>query len=247
MFFTRLAIAVLGFGALLSAQSLPPGTALPLELNSNLSLKNARAGQHFGGKLKQEIRLGQGVQIKAGSRVTGHVIEAGASGTGFHITLQFDQLQDEHKIFPLNVSLRALADSENVFNAGLPSGNSSTYESSTQWVTRQVGGQFVFRDRGTIESDHGMVGTWSGAGTWGKLTPAGDCAGDSNNDPQSLWIFSTTACGIYGYEGMQLSHAGRTPPMGQITLVSAKPILLRGGSGLLLVINPGSPASAPAN
>jgi hypothetical protein len=61
---------------------------------------------------------------------------------------------------------------------------------------------------------------------------------EGNSQEQSLWVFSTTACGIHGFEGMKLTHAGNTDPLGQITLQSPKSILVRGGSGWMLVVNP---------
>jgi len=237
MFWIRVAVTVLGLSALLNAQSLPAGTALPVGLNSTLNSKSAKAGERIEGKLMQELRLSSGVQVKSGSHLTGHVISVGHAASGFHLTVQFDQLQNEHQVIPITVSLRALADSQNVFQAGVPAGPASDSEASDEWVTKQVGGQYVFRGRGTIESDQGQVGTWSGSGTWGRLAPAGNCpASDNNNEPQALWIFSTTACGAYGFEGLQVSHAGRTSPVGQFTLESAKDIEVRGGSGLLLVV-----------
>jgi hypothetical protein len=64
---------------------------------------------------------------------------------------------------------------------------------------------------------------------------------DSNDLEQSLWIFSTTACGAYGFEDLTLANAGRTPPVGQIALESTKKAFsMRGGSGWLLVVNPTS-------
>ncbi|MGO9303413.1 MAG: hypothetical protein ACLP3R_06870, partial [Candidatus Korobacteraceae bacterium] len=87
---------------------------------------------------------------------------------------------------------------------------------------------------------------WNGSGAWGKLTPAGDClATEVNEQEQALWVFSTTACGVYGFEDLKLAQTGSSAPVGQITLESAKDILVRDGSGWLLLVNaaPASPAS----
>jgi hypothetical protein len=72
---------------------------------------------------------------------------------------------------------------------------------------------------------------------WGKLTAAGDCPATDGGQNQALWVFSTTACGVYGFEGLTISHDGSTSPAGQITLDSTRDILIRGGSGWLLVVN----------
>lgn len=243
MSWTKLAVAFLFSATMLPAQSLPPWTALPIMLNSSLNSKDNKPGEKIEGKLMQEVLLPSNSKIKSGSHVSGHVVSVEGSGAVSRITLTFDALQDQGHTIPLNVSLRAMAASENVFQAKTPIDAMSTYESSYGWTTKQVGGDVVFRGRGYIASPQGKVGRWNGTGAWGKLTPAGDClATDSNDQEQALWVFSTTACGVYGFENLKVAHAGSTAPLGQITLESTKDILIRGGSGWLLVINAASPS-----
>ena len=243
MLWPKLVTAVLSCATLMGAQSLPAGTALPIEVGSTLNAKNAKPGQAISGKLMQEVRLASGAMLKKGSRVTGHVVSAKKPGAGgASLVVQFDRIQDGTQSMALNVSLRALASSTDVFNCGLPTGPSSTAEFSGNWITRQVGGELVFRGRGYVASQEGKVGTWSGSGVWGRLQPADDCpASDGNGVEQALWIFSTTACGTYGLEDVKLAHAGRSAPVGQITLESPKDIEVRGGSGWLLLANPAAP------
>ena len=194
----------------------------------------------------QEVLLPSGSKIKSGSHVTGHVVSDGLSGSVWRITVMFDNLQDQGRTIPLNVNLRAMAATESVFQAKTPIDSASTYESSYGWTTKQVGGDVVFRGRGYIASPDGKVGRWNGTGAWGKLTPAGDClATDVNEQEQALWVFSTTACGVYGFQDLKLAQTGSTAPVGQITLESTKEILVRDGSGWLLLVNaaPANPAS----
>ena len=227
------------------AQSLPSGTALPVMLGTTLNAKNDKPGQKIEGKLMQEVVLPSGSVIKKGSRVSGEIVSVQLS----RITIQFNELEDEHQVVPLNVALRAVAAEENVFQAGTPIDAASTYESSDEYVTKQVGGDVVFRGRGYVASDQGKIGRWTGNGVWGKLAPGGDCpATDDNRQEQALWIFSTTACGTYGFEKqLTIAHAGRATPVGQITLQSSQDILVRGGSGWLLIVNTatGTAGTAP--
>jgi hypothetical protein len=213
---------------------LPVGTALPVAVNSTLNAKSAKPGEKLEGKLKQEVRLPSGIVIKKGSRVDGKVVSVQGP---LRITVQFTELQNEGRTIPLNVTLRALAATESVFAADLPVGN--VPDQANEWVTQQVGGDYVFRGRGYVSSNMGKVGLYNGDGVWGKLAAGGDCiANDDNGAMQALWIFSGSACGTYGFKDLSIAHDGSAPPMGQITLESNKDILVRGGSGWLLLVNP---------
>jgi hypothetical protein len=67
--------------------------------------------------------------------------------------------------------------------------------------------------------------------------PGTKCRGDLGGDgrPQALWLFSADACGTYGFADLTIAHAGRSNPVGQITLASEKRNFdVRSGSGLLL-------------
>lgn len=237
----KVVFALLFFGSLLAAQSLPAGTALPITVGTTLTAKGSRTGQKIDGKLMQEVRPESGTVIPSGSHVTGHVVSVKKPGAGgSSITVQFDHLQNGHQPIPLDVSARAVVGSNSVFNAGLPSGNNTDQDPSDIWVTRQVGGEYVFRARGTVESDKGRVGVWDRRGVWGKLQSAEKCDDSQiNSDIQALWIFSTTACGAYDLPETTLAHAGNTPPLGQITLQSTKNVEIHGGGGWLLIVNPG--------
>jgi hypothetical protein len=209
-------------------------------LSSTLNAKNDKPGQKLEGKLMQEVRLPDDTVIKKGSRIGGQVVSVQKPS---RITVRFDLLQHEHQAIPLNVSLRALAASDSVFQAGLPA-DASTSEESDEWVTRQIGGQYVFRGRGYVASDQGKIGRWDGSGVWGKLQIGDNCIDtNENGSEQSLWIFSTTACGAYGFEKMEIVHDGSTDPVGQVTLESGKEMLVRGGSGWLLLVNPIPPSA----
>lgn len=235
--YLELAAVILGSAMALAAQALPAGTALPIMLGSTLNARNDKPGQKLEGKLMQELRLPDDTVIKKGSRVSGQVISVQKPS---RITIRFDSLQDEHQAIPLNVSLRALAASESVFQAGLPADASSS-EESDEWVTMQVGGDYVFRGRGYVSSDQGKIGRWDGTGVWGKLQVGDNCVdSDINGEEQALWIFSATACGAYGFEKKtEITHDGSADPVGQITLQSEKEVLVvRGGSGWLLLVNP---------
>ena len=79
------------------------------------------------------------------------------------------------------------------------------------------------------------------------LVPAlhvGGCLYD-NDAPQALWVFSSDACGLYDLPDLTLVNAGRSEPVGQITLRAAKGKLnVPSGSGMLLRVNPNRGSSS---
>ena len=244
MFRLQLAISLLFTVTSIFAQELPVGTAIPIMLNSGVNAKKDKVGQKLEGKVMQEIALPSGAKIKSGSQVRGHIVDVTPPAAGgSRVVMTFDELDDHGHTIPLIVSLRAVASFESVYQARLPIGASSNSEATDEWVTRQVGGDVVNRGRGAVASSAGIVGRWSG-GVWAKLTPApqaGCPAEDDNESEQSLWIFSTSACGAYGLRDLKLTHTGRTDPVGMITLASTKDLLIRGGSGWLLLVARASP------
>jgi hypothetical protein len=73
----------------------------------------------------------------------------------------------------------------------------------------------------------GMPRIQTGLGCRGVVSDA--------NQPQAMWLFSTDACGVYGYANIRIEHAGRTDPAGTIVLVADNGRLkLQSGSGMLL-------------
>ena len=241
----KLGTGLLSALAMLVTSGIPAGTALPVALSATLDAKKDKPGQKIEARLMQGIRLPSGEKIKAGAHVAGHIVEVTkVPGGGSRMTLKFDQLNAGGRTIPLTLSARAIAASPSVYQAEVPVDAESNYEPSNQWVMKQVGGEIVNRGRGRITSDEGLVGRWDGE-PWGKLTTAdeGDCtAAEGNGIEQALWVFSTSACGLYGLEGMKLVHNGRTDPVGQIILESSKDLRIGGGSGWFLLVG-GAPAA----
>jgi hypothetical protein len=231
MLWLKLTAGFLCSVVMLAAQELPAGTALPVMLNSTLDAKKDKPGQKIQGKTMQ-VPLPSGGVIKSESHVIGDVISVSKPGaSGSRIVVAFDQIEDHGQVVHLSVSLRALASMESVFDAKLPMGNQSDYESSGEWTTKQVGGDVVNRGRGVLASTTGIVGRYSGSGVWGKLTPASDpecLATDGDDREQALWVFSTSACGVYGFSDVKLIYtiqARQTnrPEVGAVSFLLLQP------------------------
>jgi hypothetical protein len=236
-------------GAAFVRGSIPAGTVLPVVLHGSLSTKHSQLGQIVKARIMQDVPLGEDGLIPAGAYVQGKVISVtpAASGNGASITFEFDHLVMSKSSVAITTAIRALASNVDVMSAQIPQYNDL---GSSSWAntTHQVGGEVVYRGGGHV-MNHGRVVAEpiNDEGVLGRVreNPEGDCEGaiDGNDRPQALWVFSTNACGVYGYRHIRIALKGRTPPVGEITLASDRDINIRGGAGMLLrVIRPPTPA-----
>jgi hypothetical protein len=114
--------------------------------------------------------------------------------------------------------------------------------------TRQIGGETVFRGGGHVMDGHMVVGEpLNDIDVVGRVraNPDRDCRGaiDRNDRPQALWLFSTDACGVYGYRRLKIEHTGQANLIGEITISAERgEIHIRGGAAMLLRVN--SPSEA---
>jgi hypothetical protein len=238
-------IALLALLGALAAQGqqIPPGTVLPVVLNSTLNASKDQPGRRITGKIMQDVPLADGASIPQGASVVGHVISASraTAGSRSHLALRFDQVVVKGRPIPITTHLRALASMNEIFEAKMPTNSWDDYgTSSSDWNTVQVGGAGVYRGNGQVVSGDQVVGrsTDYGADT-AKLiaAPALGCHGDDGDvsaREQALWLFSPWACGLYGFSDLEIAQAGRTDPVGQIELESRRDVRVSGGSGWLL-------------
>ena len=242
MFWKLLLIGYFVSATSLIAQDLPAGTALPVMLNSVIDAGRVTPGATVKARLMQDVILPSGVRIRAGATVLGNIVEVNPAGTGSgsRVAFRFDRLAFGKSPLHFSSHLRALASMNEVFEAQLPTNAIDDYGTSmADWNTVQVGGnEVVYRGNGTVMSASNVVGNASISGAvQAPLQPvrAGGCSAGAT--PQALWVFSTTACGVYGYDDITIAHWGRTNPVGDIVLVSKGKLRVQSGSGLLLIAN----------
>src|SRR5208282_1787345 len=172
-----LACVALSAAALL-AQQIPVGTALPVMLNSTLSVKKGKPGQQITGRIMQEVPLPYGGRIPAGSRVAGTVlvVSGPTAASGSRLVLKFDRLSIHGRLSPLTTNLRAIASMTEVFDAQLPTNNFDEYGTSiADWTTVQVGGDAVYRGNGEVIAGTEVVGKAnSGGDVTARLTAVPD-------------------------------------------------------------------------
>ena len=236
-------------GAAWGQSTLSPGTFLPVALDSSIDSRKVHPGQEIKAKIMQDIPLRNGSKIPSGTKVFGHITApASAAGGGSSISLRFDRLDLHHEDIAIVSSLRAIASFVAVHEAQIPLFGSDRGTAENSWTTLQVGGDdVVYRGGGPVVSRFGKVGTPVPGGVLVRPRdlPGTPCENEVNNDNQlqPFWVFSSDACGAYRLPNLTISHAGRTRPVGEVTLVSFKGrIKLSAGTGLLLrVLDPANP------
>ena len=240
----RLALFLLLLSAGSFAQdAIPAGTILPVQLNSSLKGGKVRPGQSVSARLMQDVPLPAKRKIPAGAKVLGHVISSDSPSPGeIQISLCFDTLLRGKWRIPIVTNLRAMATMMAVAEAQTPETGPDRGTSAYSWTTDQIGGEVHYHGA-SVNSGSSRVGASVGDGVLVRPAskPGTPCRGMLyNNDvPQTLWVFSSDACGLYDLPGLTLVHAGRTEPVGQILLRAAKGKLnVPSGSGLLLRVNP---------
>jgi hypothetical protein len=228
-------------------RTITPGTIVPAVLHTPLSLHKCKPGQEVSGTVAQDVPMANGVKIRKGTEIKGHIVEvtANASGTGQRVAMQFDKMHWNGQWIPIVTDLRAFASSVDVMEAHVPD-EAPNEGSPYEWLpTTQVGGDSVYGQRGQVMSADEPSQVVGKSVPGGVLVQASakkgtKCRGDvdGNNGPQALWVFSSGACGVYGVNGLSIVHAGRTNPIGTIILESnADNVKLRDGDGMLLRIH----------
>lgn len=239
MFRIPLAICLLLSAPGLLAQELPAGIVVPVMLSSDLNAQKDKPGKKIEGKVMQDVPLLSG-QISKGARVSGHVVSVKKPESGSDIVIQFDNIEEGNRSLPWTAAVLAVASMSSVSEAQLPINNTGTAQDSSEfWITRQVGGDLVNREQRRAGSSGGQMGTWlGGSAVLIKLTPNPDAGcpdGPAYKGAQAVWIFSSAACGAYGFDDVVIASSGAESPVGEIMLGSSQNVNVRGGSGWLLM------------
>ena len=241
----RLITVWLAFSCTVSAQSvIPAGTVLPAQLSSSVDSVKSRVGQVISARIMQDVPL-PNRRIPAGARVMGRIVSITPpkTGSGSEVSFRFDTVRLSHQNIPVTTNLRALASMREVEDAQVPKTGA---DRGTPWAwmtTNQIGGEVVYGQGGPVTNGSNFVGRAAPGGVLVHITskPGSACRGEiaGNDRPQALWLFSSDACGLYGFSELQITHAGRTDPFGQITIASRqRRVHIQGGSGILLRVLP---------
>lgn len=245
----RLVLAVLLVSAGSFAQdAIPAGTILPVQLNSSLKDGKLRNGRAVSARLMQDVPLPARHKIPARAQILGHITSIeNPSPDAIQVTLRFDTLVTGKRRMPIVADLRAMATMMAILDAQTPETGPDRATSESGWITDQIGGEVNYHgariNRGSSPVGDSVAG---GALARPDTSPGTPCRGAiyGNDAPQAFWVFSSDACGLYDLPDLTLVHAGRTQPVGEITLRAAKGKLnIPSGSGMLLRVIPGPQSS----
>ena len=150
-----------------SNPGIPPGTILPVRLNSTLSSAKSRKGQVITARIMQDVPLSPGVSIKEGSKVLGHVVEVTPATTGApaSVSLQFDKLVFSHQTISITTNLRAIAGFMKIIEAQTPPIGAGESDVSRWLTTVQVGGDVVYGQGGPVTAAKTQMKLWESRST----------------------------------------------------------------------------------
>ncbi len=248
-----LAVLLLFAASALDAQAapaaLPAGTILPVSLDSTIHADHAHPGQRIQATVMQSI---PGTPVHRGARLLGEVV-AVTPAPHPSLTLRFTALRQRQITIPVQVSLRAMASLLEVEEAETPEDMAMRGTVPENATTRQIGGQQVYRGGGPVAEGMTPVGKPVAYGILALplARPGQSCRAQvaANLAPQAFWLFSSDACGFFGYPDVALAHAGRTAPTGQLVFrATGRKLTLQSGSGLLLrVLRVGQASAQPTD
>ncbi len=228
-------IGALGFGQ----TALPAGTILAVRLNQTTKADSTHPGAKLSGRVMQDVPLPGGAKIREGATVSGVVLQV--SKDGKQITFAFNQLDDHGKIQPLLTAFRAHASYMAVSQVFVPPSGvdrATPYDTATLIL---IGGDVSYRGGGPVTHGNDPVGKPVGDGALVKILPNPDRGCDTpydhNDTEQATWVFSSDACGIYGYIHRKMVDRGISNASGHVTLAtSSGKIKLQSGDGMLLIV-----------
>lgn len=246
--FSMIAVFVTNpWAAVTAGTTVPSSTALPVRFVHSVDARKAQPGDRVVAKLLRTVVTPDGFRIPKGTLITGHVVDA----RPFHLTndpyaeskasvlsIHFDRIVNGDLSMPVNLSVRALANSIESYEAANPQRLDETEGLGTMDL---VGGdEFSPLDKTIRDSDGHVIGFNRRNGVFARLIASDDTnmarspGCNATDSEQSLAIFSPNVCGTYGPEGVSMPRKGRRGS-GTFTLESHQhSVKLDAGSTALL-------------
>ncbi len=241
-----------------SGEPLPPGTVIPVLLETTLDSSRVKAGQRVVATVGQAISLGDKRVILERSKLLGQVTEVNGDSGRATLAVRFDRLlpRKSNTPLPLDVLLRAVASPMAVSDSGVTYTFGLGWNNPpATWTTVQIGGDVVYRGGGSVvnpfgetvgEPVHGGLFTqWSGVLARVSSPEGSSCQNfPLSRSPQSVWIFSASACGVYGLGFQEVSYENLAN--GEIVFSAPQRVKIPGGSAFLFTVAGRTPSALAA-
>ena len=187
----------------------PAGITVPVMLSTTIRSDKSKAGEPDQGARDAECASSRRRQDCARPNLSGHIVEINPT----EVTLKFDRLLIDKQEVPLRTSLRAIASMLAVQDALIPTNSAGDRGNPpSMWNTQQIGGRDVVYGRpGDVLDGSEQVGKSLGDGSIFvtlRENLDGRCEDDSKQ-LQAVWVFSSSACGAYGFGDLRVDHFGQ--------------------------------------
>lgn len=247
--FSGLSISVILAGmtaapAAIHAAELPSDTTVPVVLQKTVDAGKVKPGDTVRAKTTEAVSV-SGTEIGKGATLIGHVVEARpfvfdpthyAVQKASYLSIHFDQVLEKGAAIPLNVSVRALANSREAYEASRPHYMDETDSLGTMEL---IGGDHYSPIGKELRSadDEDIVGYIHKQGVFAHLLPSDSAtfACNGTNTEQAVGVFSADACGLYGFKDVAMIANGGGAEKGTFRLESRHyTVKLYAGSAVLL-------------
>ena len=199
-------------------------TTFPIVFTNSIAARSARPGEPVTTRTTQVVRLGDGVVIPKGTKITGHVVAANpfvydttpyAKQNASALSIHFDSIEVGHRAVPLSVTVRAMATPVATEEAQTP----VNHDIDLSGVTTQIGGDQRYPWNAPVTNNDGDVVAYSRrGGVYAHLIASDGCDGSSVE--VSVGIYSASACGLYGFDRTSAAEVGSPTHPSTLTLVS---------------------------
>jgi hypothetical protein len=194
--------------------SLPPGTAIPVTFTHTLDAAKLKVGDQIIAKTDQVIIIAGSLRISGGAKLVGRVVEAQpmiSSGGPSELAIKFDSLKVRDRSFLIHVAIRAMASFVDSYITRSPMVDNGYPNDS---VYRQVGGDYFYPYDTVYSNEWDEVGKDSNYGVFVKLqnvqpvNSRNHVVCDSTETLQSVGVFASSACGVYGFQDLTIDASG---------------------------------------
>ncbi len=209
------------YNGICQSEPLPVSTAIPVSFPRTIDAGKIQPGAEVVAKTIQIVTLPGGRSFPKGTEVVGHVTEARAyrydqapyaHQKSSYLAIHFDRIQTGNSTIPVNLTVRALADSFESDAAERPHYLDDTDHLGVMiWIG---GGEFSPLDKTIKDEDGDAIGYNRKHGVFARLIssgavmPGSTTGCDGTDTEQSVSIFSPSACGLYGLDATSMPQNG---------------------------------------